>query len=144
VNAVVELAEHECVDLLAGTTVGRVALCTPAGPRIVPVNHVLRGSAILFRTTADSELGTYAVGAELAFEVDHLDHERKRAWSVVALGRCAVVDDPEDLRLLASVEAPRAWAGGERPLALRLAWRELSGRRVGGLHWPHPVTPRGY
>ena len=42
---------------------------------------------------------------------------------------------------------PEPWAGGFRPMWLRLEWRELTGRRVGGPHWPHPVVSgrgRGY
>src|SRR4051812_20203936 len=55
----VELTVDECVDLLNGGVFGRVALSTPVGPRIVPVNYAMYGDDIVFRTTPYSELGTY-------------------------------------------------------------------------------------
>ena len=42
----VELTVNECLDLLEGGVVGRVALCTPLGPRIVPVNYAMFDGAI--------------------------------------------------------------------------------------------------
>ena len=130
-----ELAYAECLDLLATDTVGRVAFTTPQGPRIVPVNYALDGTALEFRTTANSELAVYAPDHAIAFEVDHLDGERKRGWSVVAHGPCTRVDEPPSAQ-----SEGESWAGGRRPLRLRLEWTELTGRRVGGGHWPHPVV----
>lgn len=141
---IVELSERECRELLAGDVVGRVAFCGPAGPRIVPVNFVLDGDAVEWRTTAYSELVIYATGTTVAFEIDHLDGERRRGWSVIALGTCERVDrldgptGPDGGRRPA--EDPEPWAGGNRPARMRLEWQELSGRRVGGEHWPHPVV----
>jgi hypothetical protein len=73
---------------------------------------------------------------------------------VIALGRCVrLADGLEDWEEEAAPEPvppppdPDAWAGGHRPLLLRLAWDSLTGRRVGGAHWPHPVVSgrgRGY
>ena len=65
---------------------GRVAMATPVGPRIVPVNYTLHGDAIVFRTAPYSELSTYGWNTELAFEVDHLDSRPTQGWSVVAVG----------------------------------------------------------
>ena len=129
---------------------GRVAFVTPAGPRIVPVNYALHDEAIEMRTTAYSELGVYAPDHEIAFEIDQLDGERRRGWSVVAHGVCERMEEPRSGAWQRSrYEAgPEPWAGGVRPLWLRLPWRELTGRRVGGEgHWPHPVVSgrgRGY
>lgn len=142
----VELSVAECRDLLETDTVGRVGFVAPGGPRIVPVNFVLVDEAIELRTTAYSELARHAPGRQIAFEIDHLDAERRRGWSVVAQGLCDWVDDSGADRD-PSAPAPDPWAGGNRPVRLRLAWRELTGRRVGGTHWPHPVVSgraRGY
>lgn len=139
-GGIVDLDLAECLELLASDTVGRVAFVTPAGPRIVPVNYVVAGDSVEFRTAAYSELATYAPGTEVAFEVDHLDRERRRGWSVVAHGPLARVDDPDELRFRTPEQDTRPWAGGHRTLWLRLAWREVTGRRVGGDHWPHPVV----
>ena len=139
-DEVVELSVAECRDLLATDSVGRVAFVTPSGPRIVPVNYVLAGDALELRTTAYSELATYAPGTEIAFEIDQLDSERRRGWSVVAHGTCERVEATHSGSLHRDEPLPEPWVGGVRPLLLRLPWRELTGRRVGGVHWPHPVV----
>lgn len=138
----VVLDPEECRTLLDTDTVGRVAFSTPAGPRIVPVNYQVVGETVAIRTTAYSELATYGPGAEVAFEIDQLDSERRRGWSVVAHGRCERVTDADELHeIMAGTDAVHApWAGGVRPVVLRLDWHTLSGRRVGGEHWPHPVV----
>lgn len=141
-SSLVELDERECRELLSSTSVGRIAVSTPAGPRIVPVNHTVRGDAVVFRTAAYSELATYARDAPVAFEADHLDFEHERGWSVIAHGTCREIDDPDLLRWVTAEWAPRPWAGGHRTLLLQIRWTELTGRRVGGDHWPHPITPR--
>lgn len=132
----VELTEAECRDLLETDVVGRVAFMATSGPRIVPINYIVRGDALLFRTTAYSELAKFAPGAEIAFEIDQLDSDRQRGWSVVVHGSCERIEDTTD----PAESGPEPWAGGVRPLLLELKLREVSGRRVGGNHWPHPVV----
>lgn len=139
----VELGAAECRELMGTDTVGRVAFVTPAGPRIVPVNFVVVGEAIEFRTTAYSELATYAPDAEVAFEVDHLDRDHHRGWSVIAHGTCERLDDPDETKHRTPEQDTKPWAGGHRTMWLRLEWSELTGRRVGGSHWPHPVVSHG-
>ena len=148
VDELVELSEAECRDLLATDTVGRVAFVTPLGPRIVPVNFALVEQSIEMRTSTRSELATYAPGCEIAFEIDQLDGERRRGWSVVAHGVCEVLETPHSGSWVRPGDPqPEPWAGGVRTRWLRLPWHELTGRRVGGQHWPHPVVSgrnRGY
>ena len=137
---VTALCEAECRDLLETDCVGRVAFVTPWGPRIVPVNYAVAGCAIEWCTAPVTEVAVYAPGREVAFEVDNLDGERRRGWSVVAHGVCERVDDRDRAALVGPRRGPEPWAGGDRRVLLRLAWHELTGRRVGGLHWPHPVV----
>lgn len=127
---VVELTFRECLDLLQGGVVGRVAVSTALGPRIVPVNYAMHDDAVVFRTSPYSELGSQGPGSEAAFEIDHLDYDRHQGWSVVALGRLEAVpvEELEDVR---KVWEPRPWAGGVRNLYLKLTCREISGRRLG-------------
>ncbi|HET7326599.1 MAG TPA: pyridoxamine 5'-phosphate oxidase family protein [Nocardioidaceae bacterium] len=130
-NDSVDLTVQECRALLADATVGRVALCTPAGPRIVPVSYVLHDDAIIFRTAAYTELGTYGRGSEVAFEVDRLDEGNHRGWSVVAAGGVVVIDDPDEVAEIRAAHEPAPWVAGQRHLYCRLQWRTLTGRRVG-------------
>jgi hypothetical protein len=106
-------------------------MATPVGPRIVPVNYSVLGEAIVFRTAPYSELSTYGWDTDLAFEVDDLDHEAHEGWSVVAIGRAHVVDDPDEVQRLRREREPEPWAAGSRHLYVRLAWRQLTGVRLG-------------
>lgn len=128
----VELTVHECMDLLSGGVMGRIAVTTPGGPRIVPVNYAVNEASIIIRTSPYSELATYGPRNQAAFEIDHLDYDRHQGWSVVALGRLEVLA-PEELDDVRRIWEPRPWAGGHRNLHLRLPWSEVSGRRVGAL-----------
>jgi len=136
-----ELSLDECLDLLSGGVVGRVAMATAAGPRIVPVNYAVHDHAIVFRTTPYSEMSTHGWDTELAFEVDHVDYETHQGWSVVALGRGGLVDDPEEIAEIRRSWEPRPWAGGTRNVFVRLPWRSLTGRRIGNDWSPATLQP---
>ena len=50
---------------------------------------------------------------------------------MVATRQSFIVEDPAELAEIRSSWDPRPWAGGVRPLYVRLRWRELTGRRLG-------------
>ena len=127
-----EFSREECARLLRAGVAGRVAVGTPTGPHIVPVNYAIDEESILIRTTAYSLLGTYGRGAQLCFEVDQFDYELKRGWSVVVRGRGTFVDDQEELAEIARSWEPRPWATGQRNLLVRIPWTEMTGRQLGG------------
>ncbi|MEP6816524.1 MAG: pyridoxamine 5'-phosphate oxidase family protein [Marmoricola sp.] len=129
-----ELGTEECGELLRSGVAGRVAVSTPTGPHIIPINYSVVDDALIFRTSPYSLLGTFARNSLLAFETDHVDYENQHGWSVVARGRCQSIDDPQEIDRIRAVWPPQPWAAGSRNLFLRLAWTEISGRRL-GLHW---------
>jgi hypothetical protein len=61
---------------------------------------------------------------------------------VVARGRAAVIDDPTELLAVRAFWDPRPWAGGIRPVYVRLRWQELSGRRIGPASSSAPTPVR--
>lgn len=130
-NAPIEMTVEECLKLLDGGVVGRVAWASPVGPRIHPVNYAMHDRAIVFRVAPYSELGTSGLNGDLAFEVDHLDYESHLGWSVVAIGRATLVEDPEEIDDIRRTWDPRPWASGTRNLYVKLPWRTLTGRRLG-------------
>jgi nitroimidazol reductase NimA-like FMN-containing flavoprotein (pyridoxamine 5'-phosphate oxidase superfamily) len=123
----IELTYDECRAHLEGGTLGRVAMSTPMGPRIIPVNYTVADSSIIFRTTPYSLLGTYARNTNLAFQVDQFDAEQA-GWSVVAVGRASMVEDFEELSRIKAQWDPQPWAAGHRRMYLRMPWQELTGR----------------
>lgn len=126
-----ELSAQECQELLRSGVAGRVAISTPTGPHIVPVNYSVMDETIIIRTSPYSLLGTYGRDTTFAFEIDAFDRERARGWSVQARGRVEAVTDRDAIRLIQDVSEPQPWAAGARTLYLRLLWTELTGRQVG-------------
>ena len=122
---------EKCLELLRAAIVGRVAFTVSGVPRIVPVNYTTVGDSVVFRTTPYSELGRHAQGP-MAFEIDQIDYEDQKGWSVVATGEGHLVEDVAELAEQGELWNPRPWAGGSRLLYVRLRWTELSGRRLGG------------
>ena len=126
-----ELSYAECRALLVRQRAGRVAVSTPDGPHIIPLNFSVVDESIVFRTTPFSLLATYGRNAKLAFEVDHFRDEQELGWSVVARGRADAITDPDEVARIRKVCAPTPWADGARNLYFRLEWKELSGRALG-------------
>jgi nitroimidazol reductase NimA-like FMN-containing flavoprotein (pyridoxamine 5'-phosphate oxidase superfamily) len=126
-----ELSYAECRALLVRQQTGRVAVSTPDGPHIIPLNYSVVDEAVIFRTTPFSVLATYGRNAKLAFEVDSFRDELELGWSVVVRGRADVVTDPDELRHIRQVWPPFPWADGARNQHFRLPFHELTGRSVG-------------
>lgn len=140
-----ELSAQDCQALLSSGVAGRVALATPTGPQIVPVNYTVVDGAIIIRTSPYSMLATHGRDSMFAFEIDGFDRTHKRGWSVQARGRATVVTDRATLDRIREVAAPQPWASGTRSMHLSLRWSELTGRQVGEYWNPlHdvPVTER--
>ncbi len=130
-----ELPDDKCHELLSAGVVGRVGICVDGTPRIIPVNYAVIDDAIVFRTAPYTLLGSEAWTHKLAFQVDHLDYERQKGWSVLATGPGELITDERELAAIRSFWDPRPWAAGNRLLYIRLRWEELTGRRLGN-YWP--------
>jgi uncharacterized protein len=126
------LDREECVRLLASQEVGRVVAVNHGRPHVVPVNYILDGDAIVFRTDVGTKLD--AAGRSLvAFEVDDLHRENRSGWSVVVQGWAQELTAFEDPAVVARVAAlpMQAWAEFEKPHVLRIVPHTITGRRVG-------------
>ncbi|MGX1672567.1 helix-turn-helix domain-containing protein [Streptomyces sp. NPDC055400] len=128
-SELVALSEAECRHLLSTHGIGRVAVFTRDGPVIFPVNYVVSGSEIAFRTSWESLLAG-AAGARVAFEVDHIDDAMKQGWSVLVVGEAAGVTDGESIRRLDAVARSLPWAGGDRKYWMSVIPVQITGRRV--------------
>lgn len=127
----IDLPRHQSESLLRAGNAGRVAICTPDGPHIVPVNYSVVDESVVIRTTEDSYLAGHAHDKILSFEVDQFDYENHRGWSVVARGRAHRIHDLRELSHVMASWEPRSWADGDRNVFLKFPWQELTGRRLG-------------
>ena len=78
------LSEEECWDLLERRELGRLALAVGEEPDIFPVNYVVDGPRVLFRTAPGSKLAELSANPRVAFEVD--EYDETYAASVVLKG----------------------------------------------------------
>lgn len=124
-----DLGGDECRTRLSTHGVGRVAVSTPDGPAVIPVNYEVVDDAIVFRTAPDSAPAG-AVGTDVAFEVDHVDEAMSQGWSVLAVGPAQAVTESDAVRRLADRAHTRQWAGGEREMWVSIHPKHLTGRRI--------------
>jgi uncharacterized protein len=128
VRSLVELDVDECLQLLAGSYVGRLAFIRDGKPVVLPVNYVLHDGVVTFRigygTTLDDALGQW-----VAFEVDAYDALYHTGWSVVVHGKADEVWEPDDLEAARSLPL-RPWAPGTREHYVRILSTAVTGRRI--------------
>ncbi|KOU77418.1 XRE family transcriptional regulator [Streptomyces sp. MMG1533] len=124
-----DLSRDECRARLSTHGVGRVAVSTPDGPAVVPVNYDVVDDEIAFRTAPDSVLAA-AVGSEVAFEVDHVDEAMSQGWSVLVVGPARVVTEPDSVRKLVERAHTKPWPGGERQMWVSIQSMRITGRRI--------------
>lgn len=111
--------------MVRGGGVGRVAVAAPSGPpEVAPVNYVLDGDAIVFRTGLGTKL-TLLRHSAATFEVDAVDPVEGVAWSVVFKGRAYEPSHWETDFL--HVEP---MADGPRRQWVRLVPESITGRRI--------------
>jgi hypothetical protein len=84
------IPEEECWQLLATTSVGRVALSVKALPAILPVQYYLDGRtlAVCLGHRRISERSLH--DAIVAFAADAIDPATRSGWSVQIQGRAAI------------------------------------------------------
>jgi nitroimidazol reductase NimA-like FMN-containing flavoprotein (pyridoxamine 5'-phosphate oxidase superfamily) len=130
-----ELSEEQCLNLISGGGIGRIAYTGRFGPVVLPVNYALRDGAVVFRTAEngplDEDLRTGIAGAEykVAFEIDSIDLAAQQGWSVLIQGPAHHVTSAEERAVREAGVEP--WAPGPRELFVRIVPSRITGRRVG-------------
>lgn len=123
-----ELSYDECVGLLRSSRVGRVGVTAHALPLVLPVNYVLHGNRVVFRTLAASTLARACDDAVVAFEVDDVADDGRSGWSVLVVGLARLLGGSEAVRAteLALVSA----ADHHRDQFVAISLGQVSGRLV--------------
>ena len=121
------LAEAECLRLLAGERLGRVAITVRALPVILPVHFALDHDEIVFRAPPGGIIAEATRHAVIAFEADGSE-PGNGSWSVLATGVARHLAE-QDARALTSLPP---WSS-EADVAVALTPQLLSGRRLSEL-----------
>ncbi len=129
-----ELPTHECLELLRGESVGRLAVSIREHPDIFPINYVVDHGGIVFRTAEGTKLAGAVLGRGVAFEVDGVDDAAGEAWSVVVKGHAVEIEQMYDL--LDALSLPLyPWHAAPKHRFVRIEPVEITGRRF------HVVDP---
>lgn len=127
-EGMLELAGTECWSLLRHAEVGRLAVSITDHPDIFPINYVVDGESIVFRTAPGTKLAAAVLGRGVAFEIDGYDPVAGDAWSVVVKGHAREIEnmmeyfEAEDLPLF-------PWHASPKPNLVRIEPEVVTGRR---------------
>ena len=125
-----DLSIEECVALLRGEAVGRIAFVIEELPVVLPVNyHLLEtptGIVLTLRTRPDGPIDR--APQAVALEIDGIDHSHQRGWSVLVRGSLRhVAARDRELRERFRVVP---WLPAEPDVWLVIEPVEISGRRL--------------
>jgi hypothetical protein len=125
-----ELTREACLGLLAIRDVGRVAVVVDGQPIIFPVNYVLDGDLVVFRTDPGTKLDHGSFG-RVAFEIDYIDESRKEGWSVMVAGMGREITGALDAASEREQLLPlKPWASGPKEHWIRIISPVITGRRL--------------
>ncbi|MFV2196362.1 pyridoxamine 5'-phosphate oxidase family protein [Nocardiopsis sp. LOL_012] len=125
------LERQTCLNLLGRHNIGRVAFTIEgdSAPTVLPVNYMLAGDSIVFRSTLAGTIMRHGRGYA-SFQIDHFDEGQREGWSVLVSGRCRWIRDQGELSRLPRGRMPQPWASGPRDQVLRITLGRVSGRRI--------------
>ncbi len=127
------LSASTCWALLRTVPIGRIALPGIEDIEIFPVNYVVDGSSIVFRTAPGTKRTLIGDGARCSFEADHIDVGEQLVWSVVLKGSVRPVVGHD--AIIATFDmAVSTWQAGPKPTYIRLKPQVVTGRRF-------PIVP---
>lgn len=131
-----ELSTEECLTLLRGTDLGRIAFTVGEFPVVLPVNYRFADGAdgewwLGLRTRPGTVIDEAPM--EVAFEIDGVDPTARRGWSVLVRGKLHHVDPAPGSSAIVDSET---WLEGDRDSWLLIEPFLVTGRR---LH-PAPVA----
>jgi nitroimidazol reductase NimA-like FMN-containing flavoprotein (pyridoxamine 5'-phosphate oxidase superfamily) len=124
-----QLSVTECLRLLGTEMIGRMVFTEAALPVVHPVNFAMSGRDVIIRTGRGPKLDAALRGDIVAFEADQIDMHRRTGWSVLVVGRAAVVGDVDRLVTVLDPEH-RPWVRGRGEHVIQVTGERITGRRL--------------
>jgi uncharacterized protein len=121
----------DCLRLLAKAPLGRISFMSDGDVVIMPVNHGLDGTSVVFRTAGGSKLRVASDAGVVAFEIDGYDWETISGFSVLVTGRAEQVLDDAEIARLEQLDVRPGLVGAERPFWMRIRADGITGRTFG-------------
>lgn len=124
------LPMDECMRLAKSVPVGRLAMIDRGEIVVFPVNHVVDGSTVCFRSAYGSKMDAALMRHVVSFEADSYNADDHTGWSVVLKGRADLVTDEDQLARL-RVSGVRPWSNAlARDTWIAVQATGISGRRI--------------
>ncbi|HVM39793.1 MAG TPA: pyridoxamine 5'-phosphate oxidase family protein [Acidimicrobiia bacterium] len=123
------IPREDCVRLLGTTMIGRVGVVVAGRPVVLPVNYVVDGDRVIFRTDDGTKFDAAVRGEFVAFEIDDVDSMYHQGWSVLVTGVAEEITDPTELDRVRMLPL-RPWAHGAKAHFVRIVPVTISGRRI--------------
>jgi uncharacterized protein len=136
------LSFGDCLRLLDSVTVGRIGFFANGEIVILPVNYLMDGQDVIFRTGIGSKLRMVGSKNLVGFEADAYDARTRSGWSVVVSGFTEAVKSDEEIRRLNDLGL-QSWARAaedvstwirmkDAPTWIRIRSTSITGRRTPG------------
>jgi uncharacterized protein len=120
----------DCLRLLGSVPVGRVGFFADGEIVILPVNYLMDGQDVVFRTGAGSKLTSVSNKNLVGFETDSYDARTRSGWSVVVSGFTEIVDSDDEMRRLNDLGLQSWVSPAESPSWIRIRPTSITGRWV--------------
>ena len=122
---IVPLEEDSAWGYLDSAEVGRLATALGEQPDVFPVNFVVDGPSVVFRTAEGTKLAELVLNQRVAFEADNWDAEG--GWSVVLRGTAERITDEAELARAEKLPL-RPFLPGVKTNFVRISPDTISGR----------------
>lgn len=119
------MSDADCWDHLAHHELGRLVTNVAGVLDVFPVNYVVDGESVVFRTAEGSKLLELTVNDEVLFEVD--DYTDESAWSVVLRGRARRLESLDEIEAAEALPL-KPWIPTRKYNFVRITADDLSGR----------------
>jgi len=119
---------EDCLKRLRSAPVGRLGFVLDGTPVILPVNHAVDGTTVVFATTWGSKLSVADSGGPVAFEVDGFDRAAQWGWSVLVKGTASRVDDRSAIERYEKLLLPSWTPPMEDAVWIAIRADEITGR----------------
>ncbi len=121
------LDEDTCWELLATADIARLGVVVGDDLEIFPINFVLDGRTIVFRTGEGTKLAAITIAHRVVLEADGHYLASNQAWSVVVRGEAERLEDFQDIYRAEALPL-RAWTGHPKQWFVRIRPTSVTGR----------------
>jgi nitroimidazol reductase NimA-like FMN-containing flavoprotein (pyridoxamine 5'-phosphate oxidase superfamily) len=124
--ALEELEHDDCLKLVASMSIGRLAVAVDDhdAPLVVPVNYVLDGEVVVFRSGPGAKLHALR-DTPVSFQVDLIDPFHRTGWSVLIRGIAHEATGAEVAHLVVE-----PWAPGDKHHWICVVPTVITGRTI--------------